>query len=285
MRTWNLIWILMISLVALPATARVNWFPKDVQDALPDHRTEEVLPEPSVSPAELCTDEDCPRRSPDEELSGEVTASTEELDSEIGEATGTEIQVPEADTIVPSSRSEGIRGPRPPTGVDFEPPSWLESFLDWLKKLTWPDWAGAALKSVGWVLLAALALFALMVLVRAFWPRKQPQIPPDEDSLLNELQARTKNRHATELAQVQDFNLAIHALLLDALRKLESKHPIIRFPAATGREIAREVDPSPESPLLQLVKASEMCVFAVSVADEALYQRAEEWHRMIVGGK
>lgn len=280
--------VLLAFMFALPsfATARVSWFPDDVQDSLPVNvgteveETSDITLEGKGKGENTNGESSKETKSPDE---SDDSSTIETTEGTFEDNVDSEDAIYDEDIPVPE-KTEGIEGPRPPVGVDFEPPDWLKAFSDWLDGLEFPDWTEEALRTLFWILVGIAIVFALAGIIRALLrsQRSGPSDASDPNAFLNQLAERTKNQSADAHADQQDYTLAIHALLLDALRELSPHHPIIRAPSATGREIALKIEAGQDGPLYHLVLASEACVFAQSTVSETLFLNAKEWHAEVL---
>jgi len=142
------------------------------------------------------------------------------------------------------------------------------------------------LRQLGIVLAVILAVLVLWALVRRFRERTEDeeQVKEDTEDVLGELRERTGGQSAEQLAEVEDFDLAIHALLLDALERLIARRELLQRPSLTSREILRTagLDLDAYTELDQLVRAAEQCIFALEPADRALYEACKASHVRLV---
>lgn len=284
-----LVWALVFPSLSF---AEVDWFPKDVQRSLPQNQKLEPVEGLEGKGTTESTDDTQENPESDDTSSTPTKPSNTDVDPnskpDLGETEdpvnleNLEDSENVEDEDIPQ-KMEGIEGPRPPVGVDFEPPDWLQAFLDWLDDLEFPDWTEEALRTLFWIVVGIVIVFALAGIIRAFLSSRRPHdLAPAENTLLSELAQRTQNRSAETHARQEDFSLAIHALLLDVLRELSPHYPIIRAPSATGREIALKIEDASDSPLYKLVLASEACVFAQSTVSEELFNSAKQWHAEVL---
>src|SRR5690606_12751691 len=120
----------------------------------------------------------------------------------------------------------GIKGPRPPEFVPDTPPSWLED-LDFFDNVEFPEFDWQLVKYILLSLLGLLVLGILIWVLSRVIGNKEAEEEGETNTFLNELATKTKNKDALSLAHSGDYALATHALLLEVLRHLEPKHPII----------------------------------------------------------
>jgi len=187
----------------------------------------------------------------------------------------------ELDDLVPR---KGIEGPRPPI-TDVDPPGWLKDFEDWLKSLDGPDLdVMPILKTLGIGLLIVLCLIILATVFRRFRRFRLPTSPGPTRNALDDLRERTASVPHHEHAVESRWEVAIHALLLDALTQLSPRFAIVESPHITCREIAAHIETG-HGPLTELVGISESCVFALIVATEDQYLRAIALHGQIILGE
>jgi hypothetical protein len=187
----------------------------------------------------------------------------------------------ELDDLVPR---QGIEGPRPPI-VDVDPPSWWKDFEDWLKSLDRPDLdVMPILKTLGIGLLIVLCLIILATAFRRFRRFSLPTSPEAPRNALDDLRQITASVPHHEHAVEARWEVAIHALLLDALTQLSPRFAIVESPHITCREIAAHIETT-HGPLTELVGISESCVFALIVATEDQYLRAIALHGQIIMGE
>ena len=180
----------------------------------------------------------------------------------------------------------GIEGPRPPEDPDPDPPGWLEDFFDWLQSLEGPDVdIDGILLWVKYLAVGLLGLLLLAFLIRLIRRTDLPLSGDDEEtSALDALRELTGAQHHSTLADVQQWDIAIHALLLDVFERLEPSHDFVSAPAVTCREIAGRIEPL-GGPWTNLVAISESSVFALIPASEEDYLRALSLHSTLVGGR
>ncbi len=178
---------------------------------------------------------------------------------------------------------QGIEGPRPPK-ADVDPPSWLIEFEEWLKSLDGPELdIKPILNALGIGLVVVLGLIILATIFRRLRRFKLPQTTETQTSALDSLRQLTASVPHDKLAVAARWEVAIHALLLDALIELSKHYAIVESPDVTCREIAAHIETT-NGPLTELVSISESCVFALIVATEDQYLRATALHQQIVGG-
>lgn len=240
---------LVVFLTSLPilgaAEPEVSWYPSDTQSELP------LSSKPPSANVEDWSVEGSPS-DPDDETS------------------------PESPPL-----PNGIKGPRPPEFVPDAPPSWLED-LDFFDDVEFPEFDWQLVKYILLSLLGLLVLGILIWVLSRVIGNKEAEEEDETNTFLNELATKTKNKDALSLAHSGDYALAIHALLLEVLRHLEPKHPIISKPSATPREIAKSIAPDGNSPLFKLVLVSELCTFAAKEAEEGMFVEASQWRDQIL---
>lgn len=177
----------------------------------------------------------------------------------------------------------GITGPRPPD-IQSDPPQWWKDFIDWLADFDSPDVdLIAILKVLGWGALALLVLAIAGAIFRVFRKFELPATPAESSSAIEALRRLTQEQPHDIHASLGAFDIAIHALLLDALVQLARKHPIVEAPSTTSREVAQNLEPTP-GPLSALVQLSEAAIFALVPATQAHYEHARALHAQILEG-
>ncbi|MEZ4461344.1 MAG: hypothetical protein R3E66_16830 [bacterium] len=282
--------LLAIMLWALPCSALADaptWYGDDIQDALPAIAADATQSASAGPPSDDVFEEYQPDDETDEDgfdgdpAYGDSVAPLE--DGNQGELTDDEGDWTEDGA--PTGR-RGIEGPRPPEIPDPDPPGWLEDFLDWLKSFDGPDVdVTALLQWAKYIGIGLLGLVLVAYIIRLI--RRNDVLPLTEDeggSALDALRELTGAQHHSTLADVQQWDIAIHALLLDVFERLQPSHEFVGAPAVTCREIASRIEPL-GGPLTQLVAISESSVFAMIPASEEDYLRALSLHSTLVGGR
>ncbi len=134
--------------------------------------------------------------------------------------------------------------------------------------LNWELVGLVILGTMGSVLIILFVLF----LLRIKFKKKDKKKVGETESIIAHLESVTQNQAHEKLAITGDFNIAVHALLLDVLRAIFRADPEMERPSVTAREIQSSFE-EPEicvdlGPLIQVVEWSR---FADRPATEADY--------------
>ncbi len=134
---------------------------------------------------------------------------------------------------------------------------------DWESDESESDWnfdgemiAIVILGTLGTVFVLLLVVFFSRIKIR----RKRKEALNDTESIIDHLEAVTQNQPHEKLAISGDFDIAVHALLLDVLRVIFKADPEMDRPSITAREIRASFE-EPEiakdlGPLIQVVEWS-----------------------------
>lgn len=124
------------------------------------------------------------------------------------------------------------------------------------------------LGTLGTVLIVLLGVFLSRIKIR----RKDRVANNETESIISHLESLTKNQAHEKLAISGDFDLAVHALLLDVLRVIFRADPEMDRPSITAREIrASYEEPAIAKDLGPLIQVVEWSRFAKRPATEEDY--------------
>lgn len=113
--------------------------------------------------------------------------------------------------------------------------------------------------------------FVLFIIRQKYQPRFKEK-RKESEGIIEHLETITKNQKHTALANEGDFDIAVHALLLEVLREVFRAEPDLEKPSITAREVGHACSSSVVSPDLDpLIKVVELSRFANRHATQEQY--------------
>ena len=155
-----------------------------------------------------------------------------------------------------------------------------------LPKFDIPDsWDFGALAGIVIMSMIAFMLAILLIFIVRRTSRSRIVAEADEGAgLVGALRKKTENRSHATLADLNAFDAAIHALLLEIVEHIFWRRPELNKPSITGREISNSYrdDVAVGVDLERLIMRVELSRFARVPATETDYEEALAWHARLM---